>query len=141
MVIRLSLFFFLFNIATLQAQSKVLNSDLELSQLTEKYKLSLVQQKRAEQLITERDLSLESLNQNEVFDEPQLLQKRSSIVAGFENSIVLLLRKDQKSISKSDIIQQRKQNRAIIEQMKKEGYSHDEILNYLNKKIKTVQHQ
>ena len=140
MLIRLALFLFLLFNVILSGYIQAQSIDQELNSLKIKYDLSMAQQLRVKQLITVREQSMETINHNIQFDELHRSLKRSAIIEGFEHSILLVLDPQQRSIATKDMAAERIERAKVIEQMKKDGYSQVEIVDYLNKqsKVKSV---
>lgn len=134
--------FLLFSVLSLTflSQIQAQSQDEELVSISQSLQLTKAQQLRVSQLINNRDQALESIEVNSQYDELQRSQKRSSIVAGFEHSVLLLLNQDQKELAYSEIAVKRKEKALIIERMKKAGHTQSEIVEYLNKesKVKSI---
>lgn len=140
MVIRLALLLLISINVCLLSQIQAQSGEIELTTITQKYDLSTAQRIRVQQLLEARDQAFETIRLNPQFDELQREQKRSSIREGFEYSIILVLNDEQRSIDQTALSQKRKADAAIIERMKKDGYSQSEIKGFLNKhsKVKSI---
>lgn len=129
----LSITLFLLFSMTILGQSIEQSGVEELIELTEKFQLTQAQQVQVKQLIIKKQKDLNSLADNKSLDELQSNHKRSSIVKGFEGSMSLVLTESQVLTNQNISAEKRKEKIALIERLKKEGYSKEEILNQLNK--------
>lgn len=121
----------------LVAQSVVHKVSEEVELIANEYQLSDTQKIQVTKLIADRNQNLASVNSNENLDEPQRSLKRSSIIKGFDGSLLLILDDDQKSFAQQKIIEKRKTRIAEIEELKKKGYTQSEILKQLDHKLKS----
>jgi len=121
----------------LVAQSVVHKVSEEVELIANEYQLSDTQKIQVTKLIADRNQNLASVNSNENLDEPQRSLKRSSIIKGFDGSLLLILDDDQKSLAQQKIIEKRKTRIAEIEELKKKGYTQSEILKQLDHKLKS----
>lgn len=116
------------------AQSNDQKTSEELAYVAAEYQLSAHQKEQARKLIFKRDEDLKQISTNSNLDEPQRRLKRSSIVKGYEGSLQLILNPDQRTIAHQKRIEKRKQRMAMIEELKKKGYTRSEILKQLDNK-------
>jgi len=134
MIRALAIYFFLLSPLGLVAQSLHIEDAEALIKMTTKYELSEAQKTQVKQLLIKRRLELNAVAINPDLDEPQRAIKRSSIDIGFEGSIDLMLNDEQRLNLQSNTIKNRKERIAIIERLKKKGYTQTEILKQLDNK-------